>query len=222
METIGKESEYIGFIEGYAFTTNIDKHGDRLSPEAIENIAQQMLANPSLRTVNYNHDRNQPMGYITDFHIENKGELKVLRVKVGIYKTRPDLWEKIQSGEISGFSYGAKIVKMESEKMPDIKCSFTVELDDGDWHRLDDMLTSMGVKPEINVKKSIDVPTTIMLTISILSLPGVIYGIYDLWKKFYKNKKGLWIKIKTTKRRYNFKDNTIDEIIEEIELESKR
>lgn len=215
------EEEYLGFIEGYAATTDIDSHGDQLSPEAIEKMAEQIKSNPVLRIAPYNHDMNQPMGYITDVRVDTKGSWKGLHVTMGVYKSRPDLWEKVKSGEIKGFSYKAKILEMEYKKMKDIKCSFDIEVNNQDWNQIYDMLTTMGAKVEPVVSKAIDVPTVITVSVSILALPGAIYGIYNLWNMLRGKNKGQWIKIKTKTRYYNFNDNTVEEVIKEIELDSK-
>ena len=215
------EEEYLGFIEGYAATTDIDSHGDQLSPEGIEKMAEQIKSNPALRIAPYNHDMNQPMGYITDVRVDTKGSWKGLHVIMGVYKSRPDLWEKVKSGEIKGFSYKAKILEMEYKKMKDIKCSFDIEVNNQDWNQIYDMLTTMGAKVEPVVSKAIDVPTVITVSVSILALPGAIYGIYNLWNTLRGKNKGQWIKIKTKTRYYNFNDNTVEEVIKEIELDSK-
>lgn len=215
------EGEYLGFIEGYAATTDIDSCGDKLSPEAIEKMAEQIKSSTKLRIAPYNHDMNQPMGYITDVRVDTKGSWKGLHVTIGIYKSRPDLWEKVKSGEIKGLSYKAKILEMEYKKMQDNQCSFTIEVDSKEWHKIYDMLLKMGAKAEPVVAKAIDTLTIITVSISILTLPGAIYGIYDLWKRLGGKNKGQWMTLKTIERHYNFNDNTVEEVIKEIELDSK-
>jgi len=216
------EEEYLGFIEGYVATTDIDSHGDQLSPEAIENMAEQIKNNPKLRIAPYNHDMNQPMGYITDVRVDTKGSWKGLHLTMGVYKSRPDLWEKVKSGEIKGLSYKAKIIEMEYQKMNDIQCSFDIEVTSQEWNQIYEMLMKMGAKVEPVVSKAIDVPTVITVSLSVLTLPGAIYGIYNLWNKIRSNNKGQWIRITTTKRHYNFDNNTVDEIVKQIELDVKK
>jgi HK97 family phage prohead protease len=216
-----KENEYIGFIEGYAATTDVDLHGDKLTPEAIENMAEQINNNPKLRIAPYNHDITQPMGYITDFRVDTKGSWKGLHIKVGVYKSRPDLWKKVLSGDIKGFSYGARIREMEYKKMPDTNCSFTIEIINEEWHQICDILSKLGAKVEPDVRKAWDTPIIITVTLSILTLPASIYGLYDLWKRLGGKSKGQWMKIKTIKRKFDFNTNTVEEITNEIELDSK-
>jgi len=115
--------EFIGCVEGYLTTTDIDAHGDRLTPEAVESFADQLRKDPKKRTLCLQHDAKQPIGYITEFHVETKGEWKGLRAKVGIYATRPDVWEMMQSGALSGFVYGAKLVDKEAGVMSKEECS---------------------------------------------------------------------------------------------------
>lgn len=216
------EEEYLGFIEGYTATTDIDSHGDQLSPEAIEKMAEQIKSNPKLRIAPYNHDMNQPMGYITDVRVDTKGSWKGLHVTIGVYKSRPDLWEKVKSGEIKGLSYKAKILEMEYQKMNDIQCLFDIEVNSQEWNQIYDMLLKMGAKVEPVVSKAIDIPAVITVSISILTLPGAIYGIYNLWNKIRGKNKGQWIRITTKKRHYNFDDNTVDEIVKQIEFDVKK
>ena len=80
----------------------------------------------------------------------------------------------------------------------------------------------MSAKAEPVVAKEIDIPTLITVSTSILALPGTIYGIYDLWKRLGGKKKGHWMKVKTIERHYNFNDNTVDEIVKQIELDMKK
>jgi hypothetical protein len=217
-----KEKEFIGYIEGYIVTTDIDSHGDRLSPEALEDMAKQIGNDPKLRITHYNHDMTQPMGYITEFSVETRGQWKGIKAVVGIYKTRSDLWQKIQSGEIRGFSYGAEVSEWEDRGIMKKECTFSVEVEPTVWHETSNMLSQMGATITPDVRKAIDVPVVIGVSTSLLALPGTIYGLHVLWQKFRKRNQGNkeYIKIKTTKRIYNFEDNTIEEITQEIETNS--
>ncbi len=217
------EEEFIGYIEGYLATTNVDSQGDRLTPEAIESFANQLRDNPEKRIMFFNHDTTQPIGYITEFHVDTKGQWKGIFAKAGIYKTRPDVWDKIESGELRGFSYGARILKMEYSKMPNHKVSFSVEVKISDWHNIRDMLSQMGAQVDPVVKKGADFPTILYVTTSILALPGTIYGLYSIWQKLSgrDKTKGIQMRIRTVRRKFNFEDNTVEEIITEIEKNLK-
>ena len=199
----------------------MDLHGDKLTPEAIEDMAKQIKNNHKLRITPYNHDQTQPMGYITDVRIDTKGTWKGLWVKMGVFKTRPDLWAKILFGEIKGFSYGVKIIEMEYNKMPDTNCMFTIEVNNKEWHQIHELLIKLDAHVEPDVKKAWDTPTIISVTLSVVTLPATIYALYDLWKRLGGKTKGQWMKIKTTKRKFDFNENTVEEITNEIELESK-
>lgn len=217
------EEKFIGYIEGYLATTNVDSQGDKLSPEGIEQFADTLSKNPQKRTLFLSHDITQPIGYVTEFHIETKGLWKGIFAKVGIYKSRPDVWRMIQSGELKGFSYGAKVLEMKHRKSPNPECSFSVEVRISDWHIIKDTLSQMGAHVEAIVQKAADFPTILNVTMGILALPGTIYGLYTLYQKLSGRDKnrGTWMKISTTKRKFNFEDNTVEEIVTEIEMNSK-
>lgn len=210
--------EFIGYTEGYLTTTDIDAHGDRLTPEAVESFADQLRKDPVKRTLYLQHDTEQPIGYITEFHVETKGEWKGLRAKVGIYATRPDVWEMMQSGKLSGFSFGAKLIEKEVSVMSKKECSFSIEIEGQYWHEFRDMLVQMGAQVEVYVHKAVDYPTIIEVSCSLLSLAGTIYGVYFLARRKHSEPT---IRIARTQRRLNFKDRTVEEIIEEIEVTSK-
>lgn len=217
------EEEFIGHIEGYLATTDVDSQGDRLTPEAIEQFAEQLRINPDKRTLFYNHDMTQPMGYLIEFHVETKGSWKGIFAKAGIYKSRPDLWDKMKSGEIKGFSYSAKILDMEYNKMQNNECYFSIEIKSDDWHDIRDMLSQMGAHVEPIVKKAADFPTILNVVTSILALPGIIYGLYTMWGKLSgrDKTKGTWMRIVTTQRKFSFEGSTVEEIVKEIEISSK-
>ncbi len=213
------DEEYIGYIEGYLATTNLDSQGDKLTPQALESFTEWLKKNPAKRTLHLNHDMTQPIGYVTDFYIETKGDWQGLRARVGIYKTRPDAWEMCQSGKLTGFSYGAKFIYEELGKMSKEECSFTVEIKGLDYHEFMDMLAQMGARVEVYVQKAADFPTILTVACSLLGLPGTIYGIYTMVKK--KSAGTSSIKIKTSRRELNFNDHTVEEITKEIEMTVK-
>lgn len=216
------EDRFIGYIEGYLATTDVDSQGDRLTPEALENFAKQIKANPALRTTYLSHDTTQPVGYIVDFSIETKGDWKGLRAKVGVYKTSPDAWEMIESGKLKGFSFGGK-VKMAKKTVTNKKCNFSLEAKVEDYHQISDLLSQSGADVETIVQKAADFPTLFNVATSALALPGTIYGLYTLCKKIKASAKSgsYWVKIKTTQKTLNFDENTIEEIIHEVEVSSK-
>jgi HK97 family phage prohead protease len=216
------EDKYIGYIEGYLATTDVDSQGDRLTPGALEHLAEQMKVNPSLRTTYLSHDTTQPIGYVVDFHTETKDDWKGLRAKVGVYKTRPDIWKMVESGKLKGFSFGAK-VKMAEKMVTSKECNFSVEAKVEDYHQIADLLSQSGAEVETIVQKAADFPTLFNVATSILALPGTIYGLYTLWQKIKASvvSANYWVKIKTTKRTLNFDENTIEEIIHEVEVSSK-
>jgi HK97 family phage prohead protease len=213
------DEEFIGYVEGYAATTSVDSQGDQLTPEAIEKFADDLRRNPEKRTIYFQHDTTQPMGYITDFYVDTKGAWKGLRIKVGIYKSRPDVWEMIESGKLTGFSYGAKILKMEEHmRANDNECSFSIEVKDHDWQIIKDILVKMGAKVDVIVQKAADFPTILSVTASTLTIAGLIFQLYTLHKRSKHQKtSGHSIVISTKTKKFNFEDNTVEEITTTIE-----
>lgn len=213
--------EYSGFIQGYIATTAIDSQGDQLTPQVIEKFADDLTKNPQKRTLYFNHDMTQPMGYVTEFHVETKGEWKGLFAKVGIFKSRLDLWAKIQSGELTGFSFGARVLGMERKMSHNnVECNFTVDLTNIDWDTLKDTLTKMGAKVDVTVRKAVDAPTSLAITANVATIAGLIFQIYTYYKLSRKqNDKGK-ITISTSKRKFNFDESTLDEIVSSVEVDS--
>lgn len=213
------DEEFIGYIEGYAATTSVDSQGDQLTPEAIEKFADDLRENLKKRTIYFQHDTTQPMGYITDLYVDTKGAWKGLRIKVGIYKSRPDIWEMIESGKLTGFSYRAKILKMEEHmRTNDKECSFSIAIRDPDWQIIKDTLLMMGAKVDVTVQKAVDFPTILSVTASTLTIAGIIFQLYTLHKRSKHPKtSGHSIVISTKTKRFNFEDNTVEEITTTIE-----
>jgi hypothetical protein len=213
------DKEFIGYVEGYVATTSVDSQGDQLTPEAIEKFADDLRRDAKKRTIYLQHDTTQPMGYITDFYVETKGAWKGLRIKVGIYKSRLDIWEMIESGKLTGFSYGAKILKMEEYmRTNDDECSFSIEIRDCDWQIIKDTLLKMGAKVDVIVQKAADFPTILGVTASTLTIAGIIFQLYILHKRSKHQKTSEHsIVISTKTRKFNFEDNTVEEISTTIE-----
>ncbi len=212
------EDEYIGYTEGYIATTGIDNHGDRLTVEALKSMVKQLNEKPSLRILHLQHDMEQPIGYIIDCYIEYKEDWAGIRVKVGYYKSRPDVWEMVQTGKLTGFSFGARVITQEVMNMPNDECGFAIEVLGEEWHQYDDTLKLLGAKVVADVKKAADALTILYITCSLLSLAGTIYGVYALSKK---TKSNPVIKLKRTQRKITFSDHTVEEIVEEIEASAK-
>lgn len=218
------EDEFIGYEEGYLTTTDIDLQNDQLTPEDVESFADQLKRRPSLRTLFLKHDTTQAIGYIVDFHVEKRGNWRGLWAKIGIFKKRADVWEMIQSGELKGFSYGAK--RKMQKKTFDKEYSFVIEAKvGGDYHQISDLLLQSGADVDVIVQKAVDFPTIFNVACTALSLPGTIYGLYTLSKKLVKPKteadSGSSIKVKTIRKTFDFESNTVEEIVNEIEIYSK-
>jgi hypothetical protein len=214
-----ESDEFIGYVGGYLVTTDVDSQGDKLTPEVVEQFAEQLRENPAKRTLFLSHDTTQPTGYITEFHIQTKGTWKGLYAKVGIYKSRPDVWKMIESGQLTGFSYGGRILRMEEHmSINDDACSFSVEVRGIDWHIVKDTLAKMGGSIEVTVRKAADFPTIINVTASVATIAGLIFQLYTINKRSGRPKSaGHSIIISISTKKFNFEDNTVEEIATMIE-----
>lgn len=94
--------KFLGFIEGFAGTTDLDREFDIIEDSAFKDGAKQLRASPA---VFFNHQHQElPVGKLVKTkHIAGEG----LYVKVGISKNQPNLWTAIDEGIINKFSvYG--------------------------------------------------------------------------------------------------------------------
>ncbi len=126
----------------------------------------------------------------------------------------------IESGKLNGFSYGAKILKTEEHmRTNDNECSFLIEVrDKHDWQIIKDTLVEMGAKVDVIVQKAADLPTILSVTASTLTIAGLIFQLYTLHKRSKHQKTtGHSIVISTKTKKFNFEDNTVEEITTTIE-----
>lgn len=107
-------SNFIGYVEGYICTTDVDSYGDELTSETIDSIKQQIEQNPALRIIYLRHDKKSPpCGEILKLRIATKGEWKGLWAKARIYKDRKDVWEMLENRELTGFSIEGRVLEFE-------------------------------------------------------------------------------------------------------------
>ena len=87
-------------IVGYATTYDVFTNGDTLqiTRQALEGAKYDLL---KFSTVLFNHDKNRPIGTIIETATDDKG----LLIKVILSNTENDIWEKVQDGTISKFSF---------------------------------------------------------------------------------------------------------------------
>jgi HK97 family phage prohead protease len=114
-EATGDEKKSIE-IEGYASTKDVDRYGDIVNPSAFEETIDLFMTNPVMLL---QHDHNKRIGDFTDLTIDDKG----LYVKGDVKFTAgdPELFEKIESGSLKGFSIGFKVLEAEWQEITDEK-----------------------------------------------------------------------------------------------------
>jgi len=178
-------SNFIGYVEGYICTTDVDSHGDKFTSEPIDSIKQQIEQNPSLRIIYLqHHKKSPPCGEILKLQIDTKGEWKGLWAKAGIYKDRKDVWEMIENRELTGFSIGGRVLEFERmeacHKEGKLMFKFDLEIDPQSWGEIKELLDrENGVKSEVYIRKAVDIPTIITVVASGLF---IIDKLYEYWK----------------------------------------
>ena len=202
------KKDYIGYVEGYICTTNIDSHGDKLSPENIENIKKQIDQKPMLRIMKLKHNTKDSCGEMVEYRVDTKGKWKGLWAKVGIYKNRRDVWEMHKSGELTGFSISVKLVEDDSGFME--KDKFFIKINPEYWHEIKEILDKENIKNEVYLKKAADEGAifSIIMPVGLL----IINILYDYWKTKRENNKNININITIQNKNYNFINSSPDEI----------
>lgn len=103
------DDTFLGYISGFATTTDIDKFGDIITEKAQRRASKQLLY---AGTVFYNHMYHEnPIGLVTEskYRHEKKTNTKGIFIKVGISKTAQDKWTLIEEGILRSFSIGGKM-----------------------------------------------------------------------------------------------------------------
>jgi HK97 family phage prohead protease len=90
-------------VTGYANTTMKDRVGDVILQEAwMKGALNNYLNNPVILAF---HDHTQPIGYMTNYHIDANG----LHIEAEISKTAGKIYDLVKEGIIRAFSVGFKI-----------------------------------------------------------------------------------------------------------------
>jgi HK97 family phage prohead protease len=215
------EDKYIGCVEGFIATTNVDSDGDMLAPEAIESMASQLGSNPKLRTMYLNHDMSQPVSEIIEFEVRSKGDWKGLWVKVGVFADRADVWRMMERGEITGFSFGARVSEAKTVNSigvdsndPSEKYNFQIEVDNRSKWDVKDILDSEWIQNQLIVRKALDAVSTIIVTAASLQ---IIHILYDFWQRRRESNIDINISINIGNVSIDFSKHTPEEIVSKIE-----
>jgi len=185
--------QYCGFIEGYAATTDVDRHGDKLTPSAISSLERQLNENPDRRVLNLRHDPNCLIGDIVEWRIDSKNDWRGLWVKVGIYEGCEDSLAQMQKGELGFFSmeiydleegthgvptgkdFSANTYRMRLEVRPDLR------------HEVAERLKKEDIESRVFVRKAADLPTVIEIA---ATSTLIVLKLYDIWKNIRDREKG--------------------------------
>jgi len=198
-------SNFIGYVEGYICTTDVDSHEDKLTPEAINNIKKQIEQNPTLRIICLQHDTSQSCGQILELRIETRGKWKGLWAKVGIHEDREDVWKMIENRELTGFSIAGRVLEYELKliQKEELMYKFDLEVDPQQWTEIKDILDTEGIQSEVYIRKALNIPTIISVVASGLF---IIDKLYEYWKNRKKKRQDINIKIVIQERKFDFNE----------------
>ncbi len=129
----------ICFAEVYAPDIT-DSHGDFMNAEEIEKMAYGFMKNMRLDQVDVGHDNVLHGSHVVESFIAREDDSIFIAGAwvVGIHVADSEVWSRIKSGELNGFSMEALALKKESSIMMKCPVSLTgetdVEGDDGHTH----------------------------------------------------------------------------------------
>lgn len=139
-------------------STGVDKHGDRIHPDALRSIKNQIENEPEKRFMYLYHNKDTPTGEIIDVWIEeDDDDTHYLHAEIGIYEGHENVVEKVESGELSGMSIGFYVYENCNEdywesRAPNLK----ITVDGNDRRSLNGVLNESGEAYRIEVQKSGD------------------------------------------------------------------
>ena len=83
-----------------------DTDGNFMNAETIENMAHDFLANKYNSQISEEHDGNEDKGCIVESFIARKGDPDFIEGSwvIGVYVPDKEVWDKVESGLLSGFS----------------------------------------------------------------------------------------------------------------------
>lgn len=93
-------------IEGYASTTDIDRHGDVIPASVWEGGLKNYLNNPVILAY---HDHDEPVGRMIEHKVDSKG----LWIKARISAAAETVFNLVKDGVLTAFSVGFRILDAE-------------------------------------------------------------------------------------------------------------
>lgn len=100
------------YVEGYASTTDIDRHGDVVPESAWTKGMQNYLKNPVILAF---HDHGQPIGRMTEYKTDSKG----LWIKARISSAAKQ-FQLIKDGILTAFSIGFRVLDAEYDSLAEV------------------------------------------------------------------------------------------------------
>ena len=97
--------------------------------------------------------------------------------------------------------------------------SFSIEVEPVAWHNVSNLLSQLGAKTAIDLKKDGDFPVITDITANSLNLPGIIYGLSELSKNICKQSQQErdYVKVIINKTPACFREYSVEEITAAIQ-----
>ena len=201
------DTEFCGFYEGWGSTVGVDTHGDMMIPETLMKLQEQMEENSKLRKICLEHNEDNLIGEIIESEFKTEGDITGIKIKVGVVKGREDILEKVNSGELRGFSIGLIIGDLSPEEIKN--SDLQVEIDGSLRKSLELFLQKNNIKYGAKVNKSATALSIVGIVLNSLAVLTPI-GIYlhSIWRE-NKDKR---IKVNYKGKIYNIDDNFLQKI----------
>ncbi|QCW05122.1 hypothetical protein [Natrinema pallidum] len=122
----GSDDGFCEIIEGTFSSSQVDRAGDQIPPEELDNLKDQIKSNPEKRKVLNEHNKDEVIGEIIDVWTEwgEEGEVYYLKGEFGIFEGNENVVREMKNGEknalsIGGYSYPNIPKKEWGEREPD-------------------------------------------------------------------------------------------------------
>jgi hypothetical protein len=172
-----KENKFCHIIEGIGTTTEVDKHGDKLTLDSLKTI-KQSIEEGNIDFL-YNHEEDNKIGEIIECEIFHQGGVDKLRIKVGIYKGKEEYVEMMKNRILTGFSIG--FLDGGTKKEFD-NCGIKLEVSPWIRHEVDNALEKNNIRHIDYVRKGAEATAIIGLAIQGLGLlVSIVTLAYTIW-----------------------------------------
>lgn len=113
-----EEDKFLGTIEGFAATNDIDRHEEIITSDVLKTGAKSLAENTS---VFLNHKwHSLPIGKVLESKfVQSEGKAGIF-VKVGISKAVPTVFQLVKDGSLNKFSVGGMLTDFEVDEETDI------------------------------------------------------------------------------------------------------